>query len=152
MSISDSTGSVAHCPGATRRRGADHTGQWGKCVCVFVCVYMCSDEREKRNSQPLLFVSHSSWCITFLSKHITQENSFCCRELRLQQDVAYWKNKECCLFWCATVSMLCVVWLFEIIFNICGSLWIQQLYRLPADIKLLPMMVWIYRNKNVLLI
>lgn len=31
----DSSGSAAHRPGATRRGGADHTGQRGKCLCVF---------------------------------------------------------------------------------------------------------------------
>lgn len=64
LCLSDTTGSVAHCPGATRRGGADHTGQWGKFVWEW--------EREKRHTQPLLLLSHSLRCI--LNFWVTQEN------------------------------------------------------------------------------
>lgn len=61
LCLSDSTGSVAHSPGATRRGGADYTGQWSKC-----CVRAWEWDKEERNNQPLLYLSHSLCYIKFL--------------------------------------------------------------------------------------
>ncbi len=71
LCLSDPTGPVAHCPGATRRGGTDHTGQWGKCL-YRVCVWEW--ERGKRETAIPFFLSHFSWYIQFLNKHVSQEN------------------------------------------------------------------------------
>lgn len=63
---SDPSRSAAHCSGATRRGGSDHAGQWGKCLCVRVCVHVI------RINQQLIFLSHTCCYIKFLSSKLEE--------------------------------------------------------------------------------